>query len=153
MNPFSAAWNAFTGLPEAIKAGGPVAILLFAALVAGSRGWWVYGATYNADHAQCTQDKAELKKDRDEYKSLAWQGTNAVRDRAEQSVKVNEQATQDRKQTVATVSVPVRAVTEIEKKAIEKPKDAEPATLQKTLDASQKVLQKTDISNAQVKKQ
>lgn len=53
-------------LITAINAGG-VLLLLVGALFGGSRGWWVYGATFLA-----------MQQDRDEWKDLALRGLQAA---------------------------------------------------------------------------
>ena len=127
------AWDAFTGLPEAVKTGGPVAVLLFAALIAGARGDWVFGSTYQAMIAE-----------RDEFKGIAFHCTGVVTNSAEQSAEINDTAVTQGKPTIATVKV-VAPLTRSEKRAIEPPRSAEATELRQKIDASEKVLQKTEV--------
>lgn len=147
----------YANLPEGAKQA-PAGFLLLAALLTGWKGYWVFSGPYDTAIQQCTSDKAELKAQRDEFKRIAFNSVGFLTERAQESAKINEEATKatppktKAKPTVAIVKVPVAPVTAQEKKAIEKPKDAEADTLNKSLDASKKVLQKTDISKAEVKK-
>jgi len=132
-NPLSIAWDTFAGLPDAIKSGGPVAVILAFVLFAGFQGWWVFGATYK-----------EVESQRDEFKAIAFNCTGIVTTAAQKSAKINDQAVESGKPTVAAVKV-VAPLTDTEKKAIEKPKSAEAPDLAQKIEAAQKVLQKTDV--------
>ncbi len=99
------------------------------------------------------RETVELRKSRDEFKTIAFNCTGIVVERAQQSVAVNEQASekaQTQRKVVATVKIPVTPLTSQEKADVAKPVDAEPATLNKTLKASNQVLQKNDLKSAQV---
>jgi hypothetical protein len=142
----------YTKLPEWVKAS-PAVVLMLAALFTGYRGDWVWGSTFKASMDQCAEDKADLRAQRDEYKRIAFNSVGFINERAQQSAKINEEAVKPKPQakpTVATVRIPITPITAKEKQEIQKPTDAEPATLERSLNASTKVLEKSDIKNASV---
>lgn len=144
-------------LPEGAKQI-PAAILLMTAITTYVGGKWMSGAACQALRDADQKETTELRKERDEYKAIAFESVRFLNERAKQSVKINDQATatdteSERKPepTVATVKVPITPVTKTEKQEIEKqPQDAQPKTLERSLNASKTVLEKNDINNATV---
>ncbi|SRR6266852_1258761 len=142
----------YSKLPEGAKQV-PAIGLLIVCVTTYISGQWMSSRACQALRDADQKETSELRTERDEYKKIAFNSVGFLAERAQQSAKLNEEATKPvpnakPKPTVATVKVPVTPVTSQEKKDIEKPTDAQPATLEKKLDASTKVLKKTDISNA-----
>jgi len=128
-NPLSAAWNAFSGLPDAIKAGGPVAIILFAALIAGAHGDWVFKSTYT----EMVSERDSMKSERDDYKRMAWDCRGVVTQTAQ---KLEAVSTQPSKAKLA--AAPLSAT---EKQSITKPVN-NPTELSQQIQDTKKVLAK-----------
>ena len=132
-----------------------IGIVAFALFMHGDL---VFKGSVDALRAADHQLLLEVMSSREEYKKQAWNCTNTVVERAQQSAKVNDEATKkaepqtapSKKPVIATVQLPVTPLTADEKKAVQKPKDAEVETLNDTLKASQKVLEKNDLKQAQV---
>lgn len=132
----------YAKLPEWAKQSPVVLVLLLAGF-----GIWhgdlVAGRTYDA-----------TVKERDEYKDTAFNCAGLYRSRAQESAKVNDEATSGagwhRRRGVATIDVPITPLTTTEKRAVtETLPDARPETLNRSLATSKQVLDKADIKNAQ----
>jgi hypothetical protein len=129
-NPISGVWTAFSGLPDAVKAGGPVGVLLFAALVAGASGYWVYGSTYRAMVAE----RDSMRDERDDYRRIAWDCRGVVTQTAQKLDAASEQSTKVK---------PAIRLTSTEKQAITKPVN-NPAELSQQIQDTKKVLAKIE---------
>jgi hypothetical protein len=145
----------YNALPEWAKQS-PVIVVLLALGALYLHGDIMSTKASDALRAADKQLLTEVTSSRDEFKSIAYNCTGIVVERAQQSAAVNDKAAEkanasEKKPIVATVNVPITTLTAEEKKSVEKPKDAEPSTLQRSLDASQKVLKKEDIRSAEVK--
>lgn len=149
---FEALAKLYGQLPEGAKQI-PAATLLVIAITGYTGGKWMSSAACQALRDADQKETNELRKERDEYKTIAFNSVQFLQARANQSAKINEKATapEPNKPVVATVKVPVKPVTTKEKQEVaSKLPDAQPDTLQRSLDVSKKVLEKSDISNAKV---
>jgi hypothetical protein len=153
MNWLTSLWGS---LPDGVKEGAkqtPAALMLAAALTAYMSGKWMSNAACQALRDSDQKETAELRASREEFKKIAYNCTGIVVERAQQSVAVNEQASekaQTQRKVVATVKIPVTPLTSQEKADVVKPTDAEPATLNQSLKASNVVLKKNDLRQAEV---
>jgi hypothetical protein len=132
----------------------PAAGLLVIAVTTYMSGRWMSTNACNALRDADQKETIELRDERNRYRDIAFNSVGFLTERAQQSAKVNEEVTTPRAKAspspvVATVRLPVTPLTQREKDAIQKPKDAEPATLSRSLEASKKVLEKTNLTNAQ----
>ena len=154
-NPLSILW---ANLPQGVKEGAkqtPAVALLTVALTTYIGGKWISMSGCQALRDSDARETTELRDQRDEYKRIAYNCTGIVVERAQQSAKVNEAVNPisaipnaSPSPVLVTVKVPLVPLTN-EEKNIEKPKDAEPDTLQRSLNVSTSVLKKADISKAE----
>lgn len=153
MNWLTSLWG---NLPAGVKEGAkqvPALTLLTIALTTYVNGRWLSTAACQALRDADQKETSELRASREEFKKIAYNCTGIVVERAQQSVAVNEKASEKAKterKVVATVKIPVTPLTSQEKADVAKPVDAEPATLNKSLKASNDVLKKSDLKSAQV---
>ncbi len=154
-NPLSTLW---ASLPQGFKEGAkqtPAVGLLTIALTTYIGGEWISSSGCQALRDSDARVTKELREQRDEYKRIAFNCTGIVVERAQQTAKINEavnpisaKPNASPSPMIATVKVPLTPLTN-EEKSIEKPKDAEPETLERSLNVSTSVLRKVDVSKAE----
>ena len=155
-NPLSGALNVFSGLPDAIKAGGPVAVILAFALFAGYQGWWGFWGADTTLQGQFAHQCDDLRTERDLYRGIALKGVVSTEELAKASIQKIEAVSPDRATRKAAghpapVAMRTQPVTQSEKVAVEKPPQAtDPKTLAIRQDNAITVVRKTVPANASI---
>lgn len=136
---------AMPSLTDFLKSQPPLIVVLTIAIIALVSGYVVPGGRVTEAATQCTADKGQLVKERDQWQRIALRGSNILQQRARDLAEIAPSPSTPN-QRVRSVTIQAKPLPKELRREVEKPPIANDAmSVEKRITASEKVLESAPV--------